>query len=71
MPRRTERPRTLPCVSPGPRPGQRGFVLLTTVILLVVLAAISLTAMRGTLMQERMIGNAVSRAAAFQAAVCT
>lgn len=57
MPRRTERPRTYPWVFPGPRPGQRGFVLLTTVILLVVLAAISLTAMRGTLQQERMASN--------------
>lgn len=40
-----------------PGSGQRGFVLLTTVILLVVLAALSLSAMRGTLQQERMASN--------------
>ncbi|MCU0931179.1 MAG: PilX N-terminal domain-containing pilus assembly protein [Serpentinimonas sp.] len=49
MPHRTESARH------GVR--QHGFVLLTTVILLVVLAAISLTAMRGTLQQERMANN--------------
>lgn len=47
---------------------QRGIVLVTSLIFLLVLTLIGVTAMQGTTMQERMSGNMQDRNVAFQAA---
>lgn len=46
---------------------QRGIALVVVLLLLVVVTLLGLAAMRGTIMQERMSGNAAARAIAFQA----
>lgn len=48
--------------------GQRGAALIIVLLLLLIVTLLGLTAMRGTLLQERMSGNAVARSVAFQAA---
>ena len=47
---------------------QRGITLVVVLLLLIVVTLLGLAAMRGTVMQERMSGNAAARAIAFQAA---
>jgi type IV pilus assembly protein PilX len=47
---------------------QRGITLVVVLLLLVIVTLLGLAAMRGTVMQERMSGNAAARAIAFQAA---
>ncbi|WP_374604454.1 PilX N-terminal domain-containing pilus assembly protein [Arenimonas sp.] len=47
---------------------QQGMALVIVLLLLLVITLIGLAAMRGTVMQERMSGNATSRSIAFQAA---
>lgn len=47
---------------------QRGIALVVVLLLLLVVTLLGLAAMRGTLLQERMAGNVVARAQAFQAA---
>lgn len=47
---------------------QRGITLVVVLLLLLVVTLLGLAAMRGTVMQERMSGNAAARAIAFQAA---
>lgn len=46
---------------------QRGITLVVVLLLLLVVTLLGLAAMRGTVMQERMSGNAVARAITFQA----
>lgn len=50
------------------RKNQRGVTLVVVLLLLLVVTILGLTAMRGTVMQERMSGNSASRATAFQLA---
>lgn len=50
------------------RKSQRGVTLVIVLLLLLVVTILGLTAMRGTVMQERMSGNSASRAIAFQLA---
>lgn len=50
------------------RKSQRGVTLVVVLLLLLVVTILGLTAMRGTVMQERMSGNSASRAMAFQMA---
>lgn len=50
------------------RKTQRGVTLVVVLLLLLVVTILGLTAMRGTVMQERMSGNSASRALAFQMA---
>ena len=50
------------------RKNQRGVTLVIVLLLLLVITILGLTAMRGTVMQERMSGNSASRATAFQLA---
>ena len=47
---------------------QSGAALIIVLLLLLIVTLLGLTAMRGTLLQERMSGNAVARSVAFQAA---
>src|SRR5689334_21441730 len=47
---------------------QRGAALAVSIILLVVVALLGLTAMRGTIMQQKMASNAHARELAFQSA---
>ena len=49
------------------RSGQRGAVLITSLILLLVMTLIGLSAMRSTTLEERMSGNARNSEIAFQA----
>jgi len=49
-------------------PGQQGVVLVVTLIFLVILTLIGVTAMRSTIMEEKMAGNMRDRSLAFQAA---
>lgn len=55
---------------PAPIPGrsQRGIVLLTSLMLLVVLTLIVVTSLRSALLEERMASNALNRQVALQAA---
>lgn len=53
---------------PSLRQGQRGITLVVVLLLLVIVTLLGLAAMRGTVMQERMSGNAAARSIAFQAA---
>jgi type IV pilus assembly protein PilX len=55
-------------VKPVSRNQQRGVTLVVVLMLLLVITLLGLTAMRGTVMQERMSGNSVARATAFQLA---
>jgi type IV pilus assembly protein PilX len=55
-------------VNPVFRHRQRGVTLVVVLMLLLVITLLGLTAMRGTVMQERMSGNSVARATAFQLA---
>jgi type IV pilus assembly protein PilX len=48
------------------RKNQRGVTLVVVLLLLLVVTILGLTAMRGTVMQERLSGNSASRAEAFQ-----
>ena len=50
------------------RGAQRGVTLVIVLLLLLVVTILGLTAMRGTVMQERMSGNSASRSEAFQLA---
>jgi type IV pilus assembly protein PilX len=50
------------------RARQQGITLVVVLLLLVIVTLLGLAAMRGTVMQERMSGNAAARAIAFQAA---
>jgi len=56
----------------SPRPNlprsQRGIALVVVLLLLLVVTLLGLAAMRGTVIQERMSGNAVARSIAFQTA---
>ncbi|MBW8312600.1 MAG: hypothetical protein K0M64_11285 [Rhizobium sp.] len=52
----------------SPRKDQRGITLVVVLLLLVIVTLLGLAAMRGTVMQERMSGNAAARSIAFQAA---
>jgi type IV pilus assembly protein PilX len=54
--------------APGVGNGQRGAALAVSLILLVVVALLGLTAMRGTVMQQKMAANAYDREVAFQSA---
>jgi type IV pilus assembly protein PilX len=47
---------------------QRGLALVVVLLLLLVITLLGLAAMRGTVVQERMSGNAVARSIAFQIA---
>lgn len=47
---------------------QRGVTLVVVLMLLLVITLLGLAAMRGTVMQERMAGNSLARATAFQLA---
>lgn len=47
---------------------QRGIALVVVLLLLLVVTLLGLAAMRGTVIQERMSGNAVARSIAFQLA---
>lgn len=47
---------------------QRGITLVVVLLLLIIVTLLGLAAMRGTVMQERMSGNAAARGIAFQAA---
>ncbi|HEU0153017.1 MAG TPA: PilX N-terminal domain-containing pilus assembly protein [Arenimonas sp.] len=47
---------------------QRGVTLVVVLMLLIIVTLLGLASMRGTVMQERMSGNAAARAIAFQAA---
>ena len=47
------------------RGAQRGVTLVIVLLLLLVVTILGLTAMRGTVMQERMSGNSASRSEAF------
>lgn len=47
---------------------QRGAALVVVLMLLIVITLLGLASVRGTVMQERMAANTVSRGAAFQAA---
>lgn len=47
---------------------QRGIALVIVLLLLLVITLLGLAAMRGTVIQERMSGNAVARSIAFQVA---
>lgn len=49
-----------------PRRKQRGITLVVVLLLLVIVTLLGLAAMRGTVMQERMSGNAAARSIAFQ-----
>ena len=49
-------------------PGQRGFVLIVALVLLLVLTVLGLAAAQSTSLEERMAGNARNRDMAFQAA---
>jgi type IV pilus assembly protein PilX len=53
-------------VKPSLRKRQRGVTLVVVLMLLLVITLLGLAAMRGTVMQERMAGNSVARAEAFQ-----
>lgn len=50
------------------RKGQQGITLVVVLLLLVIVTLLGLAAMRGTVMQERMSGNAAARSIAFQTA---
>ncbi|GMR08135.1 MAG: hypothetical protein BMS9Abin26_1140 [Gammaproteobacteria bacterium] len=50
------------------RPKQRGAVLVVSMMFLLIMTIISLSSMTSSFMQEKMVGNAVSREIAFQAA---
>lgn len=52
----------------SPRKDQQGITLVVVLLLLVIVTLLGLAAMRGTVMQERMSGNAAARSIAFQAA---
>lgn len=52
----------------SPRKGQQGITLVVVLLLLVIVTLLGLAAMRGTVMQERMSGNAAARSIAFQTA---
>lgn len=47
---------------------QRGITLVVVLLLLVIVTLLGLAAMRGTVMQERMSGNAAARSLTFQTA---
>ncbi|MDI9240787.1 PilX N-terminal domain-containing pilus assembly protein [Lysobacter sp. LF1] len=52
-----------------PRPAQqRGAALVVVLLLLLIVTLLGLASMRGTILQERMAANTVTRAMAFQAA---
>lgn len=51
-----------------PPPRQQGIALVVVLLLLLVVTLVGLAAMRGTLLQERMAGNAAARGVAFQRA---
>lgn len=53
---------------PTPMGRQRGVVLIVSLILLMILTLIGVTAMQTSTLEERMTGNALDRALAFQAA---
>ena len=55
-------------MNPVLRNRQRGVTLVIVLMLLLVITLLGLAAMRGTVMQERMAGNSVARATAFQVA---
>lgn len=52
----------------GPGGGERGAVLIVTLLFLVILTMLGVTAMSGTTMEERMAGNARDGSIALQAA---
>lgn len=54
--------------NPSLRQGQQGITLVVVLLLLVIVTLLGLAAMRGTVMQERMSGNAAARSTVFQAA---
>lgn len=47
---------------------QRGVVLIVALVVLLLLSILGISGMQGTVMQERMAGNALDRGLAFQAA---
>lgn len=54
--------------NPSLRRGQQGITLVVVLLLLVIVTLLGLAAMRGTVMQERMSGNAAARSIVFQTA---
>ena len=52
----------------GPMMGQKGSVLLVSLIMLLLLTLVAVAGMQGTILQERMTGNLRDRGLAFQAA---
>lgn len=51
----------------GARSRQRGVVLAVSLILLLVVTIIAVSSMQGTMLEEKMVGNALDRNLAFQA----
>lgn len=58
----------MPLAAHGPRALDRGFSLITILLMMVVLAALALAAMNTSILQERMAGNARDRNIALQSA---